>query len=101
MFAKGSVEDCYVTHGWASMMDIVQWLGIHGYFCLYTFMKQEYSRSKKVPLADGRTGSRSLFASCRQRLISGDTSSICNLRSFKFYSLQRKKLCCCEIRSIL
>ncbi|KAI8905609.1 hypothetical protein EDD86DRAFT_249182 [Gorgonomyces haynaldii] len=34
----------YVAHGWASWLDILQWLGLLGYICIFSAVKREFKR---------------------------------------------------------
>ena len=36
------------VHGWASLLDLVQWVGIGGYVLIFLFMKKEYERTMHV-----------------------------------------------------
>ncbi|KAJ3368849.1 hypothetical protein HDU91_000230 [Kappamyces sp. JEL0680] len=42
---KSDAINLIPAHGWASLMDLVQWLGGFGVFCIYVFMKAEYKRN--------------------------------------------------------
>jgi hypothetical protein len=39
-----------LAHGWASFMDILQWLGGFGLLSIFIFMKNEYNRNIEVLL---------------------------------------------------